>query len=133
MFRYNPSQADSTVDLLPPQPFAFERPIRTYFDSPTEDPIGSDPLELDDHDPFKLDPEECKNLGFKWAPFDYELRSADIPETNAQSHDADSTYKEVYLFLMAQITTQLTHTLLLLGHVRFPGANRTDSYKFRHK
>ena len=101
VFRYNPSQADSEMDLPPPQPFAFERPIRTYFDSPTEDPISSDPLGPDDYDPFKLDPEECKNLGFKWAPFDH------VPETSARSPDVEGTDKEV-LVSMAQVTTRLT-------------------------
>ena len=70
VFRYNMSQADSAIAVPPSQPFIFERPIRVHFDSPIEDPTNSDPLESDDHDPFKLDPEECKNLNFKWAPFD---------------------------------------------------------------
>lgn len=70
VFRYNPSQVDSTTAPPSFQPFVFERPIRVYFDSPTEDPVGSDPLEPDDHDPFRLDPDECKNLDFRWAPFD---------------------------------------------------------------
>ena len=93
VFRYNP--ADSGIDLPPPQPFTFERPTRAYFDSPTEDPISSDPLEPDDYDPFKLEPEECKNLSFKWAPFDCELRSADSPTTTAQPPDAGGTDQEV--------------------------------------
>lgn len=68
VFRYDPSQADLTT---PSKPFVFERLTGVYFDSPIEDPINSDPLEPSDcdHDPFKLDPEEYKNLGFKWAPF----------------------------------------------------------------
>ena len=70
VFRYNPSLADSAVAVPPNHPFVFERPIRVYFDSPIEDPISSDPSESGDHDPFKLDPEECKNLNFKWTPFD---------------------------------------------------------------
>ena len=70
IFRYDPSQTDSTAVLPSLQPFVFERPIQVYFDSPVEDPIDSDPLESTDHDPFKLDPDEYKNLGFRWAPFD---------------------------------------------------------------
>ena len=70
VFRYNPSQDDSATPIPPSPPFVFERPVRVYFDSPIEDPISSDPSELDGNDPFKLDPEECKNLSFKWAPFD---------------------------------------------------------------
>lgn len=89
IFRYNLPQTDSTTALLPPQPFAFERPIRVYFDSPVEDPIDSDPSEPNDHDPFKLDPDEYKNLSFKWAPFDIRTRTgreptAGEPETSAR-------------------------------------------------
>jgi len=80
IFRYNSPQA--TTVLPPPQPFAFERPIPVYFDSPMEDPIDSDPLEPIDHDPFKLDPDEYKNLGFKWTPFD--LRTKTGRETTGQ-------------------------------------------------
>ena len=70
IFRYDTSQADLQTTLPPSEPFFFERPARAYFDSPIEDPMSSDPLEPNDHDPFKLDPEEYKSLGFKWAPFD---------------------------------------------------------------
>lgn len=71
VFRFNLSQADFTPVQVPSfKPFVFERPTRVYFDSPIEDPISSDPLEPSDYDPFKLDPEEYKNIGFKWAPFD---------------------------------------------------------------
>ena len=89
IFRYNPSQTDSTTVLPPSQPLVFERPIRVYFDSPTEDPAGSDPLEPNDYDPFKLEPDEYKNLSFKWAPFDLqtgtrrELMTGE-PETSAR-------------------------------------------------
>lgn len=70
IFRYDPSRADFTDVLPPSEPFVFERSTRVYFDSPIEDPIGSDALEPGDYDPFKLDPEEYKKLSFKWAPFD---------------------------------------------------------------
>jgi hypothetical protein len=71
IFRYDPSQADFTTPVHPPsEPPSFERTTRVYFDSPVEDPLSSDPLEPSDHDPFKLDPEECKRLGFKRTPFD---------------------------------------------------------------
>ena len=95
IFRYNPPQTVSTTGLPPPQPFIFERPIQVYFDSPIEDPIGSDPLEPHDHDPFKLDLDEYKNLGFKWAPFDLQTGIAgrepttDEPETSARSPGSD--------------------------------------------
>lgn len=80
VFRYNPSQTDSPTTAPPPsQPFVFERPIRVYFDSPIEDPISSDPLEPNDYDPFKLDPEEYKNLSFKWASFDLQTRTRREP------------------------------------------------------
>ena len=69
IFRYDPSQTVSTKVLPSLQPFVFERPIRVYFDSPIEDPVDSDPLDPNDYDPFKPDPDECKNLGFRWAPF----------------------------------------------------------------
>ena len=89
IFRYDPSRADSTMALPPSEPFVFGRPTRVYFDSPIEDPISSDPLEPSDYDPFKLDPEEYKNLGFKWAPFHPQagVRREPIssePETSAE-------------------------------------------------
>lgn len=96
VFRYNPSQTDSPTTAPPPsQPFVFERPIRVYFDSPIEDPISSDPLEPNDYDPFKLsDPEEYKNLSFKWTPFDLQTRTRKEPtagelETNTRSPGTD--------------------------------------------
>ena len=70
IFRYNPFQTDSATVLSPSQSFVFERPIQVYFDSPMEDPVGSDSSEPNDYDPFKLDPDEFKSLSFKWAPFD---------------------------------------------------------------
>ena len=94
VFRYNPSQADSTTVTPVPQPFGFERPIQVYFDSPIEDPVGSDPSEPNDYDPFKLDPDEYKNLSFKWAPFDpqsgtrRELTEGE-PEINARPPVSD--------------------------------------------
>ena len=90
VFTYAPSYADSAAALSPPQPFFFERPVQAYFDSPTEDPVSSDPFELDDYDPFKLDPEECKNLSFKWAPFYCEPGSADVTSTSAPSSDENT-------------------------------------------
>ena len=120
IFRYNPSQVDSEMDPPPLRPFAFERPIRTYFDSPTEDPISSDPLEPDDYDPFKLDPEECKNLGFKWATFDYEPTSTGLQETSARSADLEGANQEVLVFDDSNYNPTYPH-LLLLGHVRFSG------------
>jgi hypothetical protein len=94
IFRYNPSQSDSATALPPSQPFVFERPVRVYFDSPIEDPVGSDPLEPNDYDPFKLDPEEYKNLGFKWAPFDLQTGTrrelmTDEPKTSARPPGSD--------------------------------------------
>jgi len=123
VFRYNPSQADSGMDLSP-QPPAFERPIRTYFDSPTEDPISSDPLGPEDYDPFKLDPEEYKNLGFKWAPFDCESTLAGVPGASARSPDVEGTDKEVLVSNSSSYSPTHPH-LLLLGYVRFPRAKGT--------
>ncbi|KAF9644604.1 hypothetical protein BDM02DRAFT_3190431 [Thelephora ganbajun] len=84
IFRYSPPQTNSTA-VLPP--FAFGRPIQVYFDSPIEDPVSTDPLEPGDYDPFKLDPEEYKNLGFKWAPCDRHTRAKRLstrePEASA--------------------------------------------------
>ena len=134
VFRYNPSQAGSDMDLPPLQPFAFERPIRTYFDSPTEDPISSDPLGPDDYDPFKLDPEECKNLGFKWAPFDYESTLAAVPETSARSPDVGGTDEEVLIPNDSSYNPAHSH-LLLLGYAGFPGVKGTRYIRIqvRHK
>jgi hypothetical protein len=42
-------------------------PIRVYFDFPLEDPTSSDPMEHDEYELFRPDPE--KN-GFRWKPFD---------------------------------------------------------------
>lgn len=94
IFRYNLLRPDSATSLPPSQPFIFERPTRVYFDSPIEDPINSDPWEPEDHDPFKLDPEECKNLNFKWASFDLQTGirgepTVGEPETSARSPGAD--------------------------------------------
>jgi len=126
VFRYNPSQADSAIDLPPPQPFAFERPVRTYFDSPTEDPMSSDPLESDDYDPFKLDPEECKNLGFKWAPFDHELR---VSQRQAPGHLTPKS-KEVLLLVSDCPNYDTTHPhSLLLDHVMFYGGEGEQDNK----
>ena len=99
IFRYDPSRADPTTALSPSKPFVFEKPTRVYFDSPIEDPISSDPLEQNDYDPFKLDPEECNNLSFKWTPFDLRTRERRAPtagelETGIQPPDTD----EVILF-----------------------------------
>ena len=68
--------------------------MRVYFDSPIEDPISSDPLEQMDYDPFKLDLEECKNLSFKWTPFDLRARERRAPtpgelETGTKPPDID--------------------------------------------
>jgi hypothetical protein len=90
IFRYDPSQADFTTPVFPPSgPPSFERTTRVYFDSPIEDPLSSDPLEPSDHDPFKLDPEEYKRLGFKWTPFDRktgmkEGKTSGEPETSGE-------------------------------------------------
>jgi hypothetical protein len=94
IFRCNLLRPDSATALPPSQPFIFERPTQVYFDSPIEDPINSDPWEPEDHDPFKLDPEECKNLNFKWAPFDLQTGirgepTAGEPEISARSPGAD--------------------------------------------
>ena len=70
VFRYDPSHVYSGTVLPPFKPFVFEKPIRVYFDSPTEDPIDNDLLEPSDFDPFKLDPEEYRKISFKWVPFD---------------------------------------------------------------
>jgi hypothetical protein len=43
------------------------RPIRVYFDSPLEDPTSSDPMEHDEYELFRPDPEK---FGFRWKPFD---------------------------------------------------------------
>lgn len=75
IFRYNPSQTDLATVHPPSQSFVFERPIQVYFDSPIEDPVGSDPSEPNDYDPFKLDPDEYKNVSFKWTPFDLQTRA----------------------------------------------------------
>ena len=86
--------------------------MRVYFDSPVEDPVGSDPLEPDDYDPFKLDAEEYKNLNFKWVPFDHgRMGSAGGPETSALPPGAD----EEVLVLMVPITTFAHPRLPLLG------------------
>jgi hypothetical protein len=90
IFRYDPYQADFITPVLPPfEPPGFERTTRVYFDSPIEDPINSDPLDPSDHDPFKLDPEEFKRLGFKWTPFDRKMgmeegTTSGEPETSGE-------------------------------------------------
>ena len=119
VFRYNLSQADSEIDLSPLQQFTFERPIQTYFDSPTEDPLSSDPLGPDDHDPFKLDPEECKNLSFKWAPFGH---AAGVAETSTRSPDIEGSSEEVLISNGSSYNPTHVHSLLL-GYLRLPGAN----------
>lgn len=90
VFRYDPSQTDLTTALSPSEPFVFEKPTRVYFDSPIEDPISSDPLEPGDYDPFKLDPEEYKNLGFKWAPFVPRtgMRESSMGVSETNSHES---------------------------------------------
>jgi hypothetical protein len=51
-------------------------------------------LEQNDYDPFRLDPEECNNLSFKWTPFDLRTRERRAPtpgevEIGAQPPDTD--------------------------------------------
>ena len=94
IFRYDPSRADPTTTFSPSKPFVLEKPPRVYFDSPIEDPISSDPLEQNDYDPFKLDPEECNNLSFKRTPFDLRARERRAPtpgelETGTKPPDTD--------------------------------------------
>ncbi|KAF9784424.1 hypothetical protein BJ322DRAFT_848106 [Thelephora terrestris] len=88
VFRYNTSQADLPIALPPSEPFVFERPTRVYFDSPIEDPMSSDPLEPNDYDPFRLDPEEYKNISFKWTPFDPQVgtRAPTLPGSETSAH-----------------------------------------------
>ena len=93
IFRYDPSRADQTT-VPSPKPFVFQKPTPVYFDSPIEDPISSDPLEQNDYDPFRLGPEECNNLSFKWTPFDLRTRERRAPttgelETGIQPPDTD--------------------------------------------
>jgi hypothetical protein len=73
IFRSGPSQDFTTLVLSPSEPPGFERTTRTYFDSPIEDPVSSDPLQPSDHDPFKLDPEGYKRLCFRWTSFDRKI------------------------------------------------------------
>ncbi|THH27842.1 hypothetical protein EUX98_g6334 [Antrodiella citrinella] len=47
-------------------PAKLPQPLRVYFDSPTEDPVGSDPLEKPDYE-LDLD---YDNLDFTWEKFD---------------------------------------------------------------
>lgn len=148
IFRYNPSQTGSTTALPPGQPFVFERPVQVYFDSPTEDPVSSDPLEPNDYDPFKLDPDEYKNLSFKWAPFDLqtgtrrELTTGE-PETGAQQPVSDEvlfsddlSYESAHPYSLLLGQLRLTSRVLNLGTRCFvvsyevPRGEQTEIYLY---
>ena len=145
IFRYNPSQVNSATVPTISNPSVLERPIQVYFDSPIEDPINSDPSDPSDYDPFKLDPEEFKNLDFKWAPFGLqsgiEESTASEPETNTQSPGTDEVIvfdglnrdlAHLHLLLSGQLTMSLAEGVRIScpgissGLVKFPEAKGTE-------